>query len=242
MTVPAQLPLPFAPNRHFAAADFRDAPSNQAARTWLGRTADWPAHRLLLWGSAGCGKTHLLHIWAQQTGAELWGGPALRGLPELPATRGIAVDDADALVDETALFHLLNAAAEAGLPVLLAARQPPSRWNVRLPDLASRLRAITAVEVEAPEDPLLRALLARLFADRQLRLTPAVQDWLLLRLPRTASALADAVARLDAAALVAHRDITVPLAREVLGELTTAPSDEISGTVAFPSRHDPSVL
>jgi DnaA regulatory inactivator Hda len=235
--VSAQLPLPFAADPRFATADFRDAPSNEAARIWLNRTADWPAQRLLLWGAAGCGKTHLLHIWAQRIGAELWAAPALRSLPELPAARGIAIDDADAVVDETALFHLLNAAAEARLPVLLAGRQPPSRWTLRLPDLASRLRAITAVEVGAPEDALLRALLARLFADRQLRLTPAVRDWLLLRLPRTASAMSDAVARLDAAALDAHRDITVPLAREVLGELAGLPSDESS-----PSRHDPSVL
>jgi chromosomal replication initiation ATPase DnaA len=98
------------------------------------------------------------------------------------------------------------------------------------------------LDVGAPEDGLLRALLARLFADRQLRLTPAVRDWLLLRLPRTASAMSEAVARLDAAALDAHRDITVPLAREVLGELAAVRLDDISGTAASPSRHDPSVL
>ena len=230
MRAPAQLPLPFTPDPRFAAVDFRDAPSNEAARAWLDRTADWPAHRLVLWGEAGCGKTHLLHIWAQRTGAELRAGPSLRGLPELPAARGIAIDEADAVEDETALLHLLNAAGEARLPVLLAARGPPSRWTIRLPDLASRLRAITAVEIGPPEDDLLRALLARLLADRQLRLTETVQDWLLLRLPRTAAALGDAVARLDAAALEAHREITVPLAREVLGELAAAQPDEISGT------------
>ena len=94
--------------------------------------------------------------------------PALSGLPELPAA-GIAIDDADAVADEDALLHLLNAAGEAGLPVLLAARTPPARWAAHLPDLASRLRAMTAVEIGPPEDTLLRTLLARLLADRQLR-------------------------------------------------------------------------
>ncbi len=124
--------------------------------------------------------------------------------------------------------------------MLLAARTPPARWNTNLPDLASRLRAITAVEIGPPEDTLLRALLARLLADRQLRPAPAVHDWLLNRLPRSAAAVRDAVARLDAASLDQHRAISVLLAREVLADLL-AP-DEFSGTDEAPSRHDPSVL
>ena len=206
------------------------------------RTADWPNHRLALWGEAGCGKTHLLHIWAARTGAALWAGPALRGLPELPAANGIAIDAADAVEDETALFHLLNAAGEAGLPVLLAGRTPPSRWTIRLPDLASRLRAITAVQIGPPEDELLRALLARLLAARGIRLEQPVLDWLLLRLPRSAAALRDAVGRLDDASMEQHRDITVPFARDVLAELISAAPDEFSGTADAPSRNDPPVL
>jgi chromosomal replication initiation ATPase DnaA len=106
------------------------------------------------------------------------------------------------------------------MPLLLAARTPPSRWAIRLPDLASRLRAVTAVEIRPPEDELLRALLARLLADRQLRPEEPVLDWLLARLPRSAAALREAVALLDEAALAARRDITVPLAREVLADMS----------------------
>ena len=172
-------------------------------------------------------------------GAVLWSGTALTGLPELPAA-GIALDDADAVADETALLHLLNTAGEAGLPILLASPTPPSRWPVRLPDLASRLRAITAVEIGPPEDTLLRTLLARLLAERQLRLPEAVQEWLVRRLPRSASALGEAVGRLDAASLEQRRNITVRFAAVALADLL-AP-DEISGTVPPPSRDGPALL
>ncbi len=40
-------------------------------------------------------------------------GAGLTGLPDIPAA-GIALDDADAVADESALLHLLNAAGEAG--------------------------------------------------------------------------------------------------------------------------------
>jgi chromosomal replication initiation ATPase DnaA len=218
----AQLPLPFIHQPTYAAADFLAAPSNEAARTWLDRTADWPDRRLALWGEAGCGKTHLLRLWAGRRGAMLLAGPALHGLPALPASGGVAVDDAEAIADEAALLHLLNAAREAGLPVLLAARTPPARWAVRLPDLASRIRAVTAVEVGTPEESLLRALLLRLLADRQLAVRPELQDWLLLRLPRSPAALREAVARLDQAALAAGGGVTRPIAAGVLAAMGAA--------------------
>lgn len=226
----------------FAADDFREAPSNAEALAWLSRTADWPVGRLALWGEAGCGKTHLLHIWATRLGATFWRGPDVRGLPELPE-HGLALDDADAATkDETALLHLLNATAEAGLPVLLASRTPPARWPVRLPDLSSRLRAITAVQIGPAEDSLLRDLLPLLLADRLIVLPDPVLRWLLEHLPRTTAKLGEAVARLDAISMEHHRDITVPMAREVLADLMAADVDEISGTAPPPSRDDPRLL
>jgi chromosomal replication initiation ATPase DnaA len=234
-----QLPLPIFRGPCFAEVDFCEAPSNADACIWLRRTAHWPNHRLALWGEAGRGKTHLLHIWAARTGATLCTGPSLSGASELPHA-GFALDDADAAPDETALFHLLNAAGEARLPILLAARFAPSRWPVRLPDLASRLRAIAAVEIGPPEETLLRALLVRQLAERQLRPPEAVQEWLVRRLPRSAAVLREAVARLDAASLERRRNITVPFATDVLADLLA--SDEISGTVSPPSQCGPALL
>jgi chromosomal replication initiation ATPase DnaA len=228
MPSPRQMPLPFLRAQPRTKAEFLRAPSNEAALTWLERTEDWPHGRLALWGEAGCGKTHLLHRWVGATGAHLLDGPdlpELAELPELPNAAGLAIDDADAMRQEATLLHLLNAAAEARLPVLLAARSPPARWPVRLPDLASRLRAIMAVEIERPDDSLLRALLARLLAERQQRVPPATQDWLLIHLPRSPAALREAVDRLDRAALGRLGGITQPLAREVLADLLEPAED-----------------
>ncbi|HET8996852.1 MAG TPA: chromosomal replication initiator DnaA, partial [Acetobacteraceae bacterium] len=103
--------------------------------------------------------------------------------------------------------------------VLLAAELPPARWPVRLPDLASRLRAIMAVEIGQPEDSLLDALLLRLTAERQLDLPPALQTWLRRRLPRSPGALREAVDRLDRAGLAAGGKISRPMAAEALADL-----------------------
>ncbi len=209
----AQLGLPFVHEAAFDPADFMPDDSNAEALGWL-ETA-WPMGRLALWGDAGCGKTHLLHVWAARTGAVLLDGRGLTGLAPLPASGGLAVDQADAAAEQP-LLHLLNAAAELGLPVLLAARTAPARWPTKLPDLASRLRAMPAVELGRPGDAMLRALFATLLAARQLSVPEAVQDWLLLRLPRNPAALRDAARRLDEAALAAGRRVTHAIAGRIV--------------------------
>jgi chromosomal replication initiation ATPase DnaA len=215
-----QLPLPFTESPSYQPEDFLAAPCNQLARSWLETPENWTSGRMVLWGAPGCGKSFLLHLWARQAGALIYQGGALRGLPESPSSP-LAIDDADAVQDETALLHLLNAAAEAGQPVLLTARLPPARQACKLPDLASRLRASLAVEITPPDDELLSALLFRLAAARQLRLTPALAGFLLLRLPRTPAVLREAIARLDRAALAAGGRITRQLAAITLRDLLT---------------------
>lgn len=236
-----QLALPFAYVPRFRVEDFIAAPSNEEARAWLGRTAGWPAGRLALYGEAGCGKTHLLQLWSERHGALLLDGPTLRRLPEIGSAPTIAVDDADAVPDETALLHLVNLAAEMRRPLLLVGRPAPARWRVKLPDLASRLRAMTAVAVRPAEDPLLRALLARLLSERQLVLGETLQDWLLARLPRHPAALREAAARLDRQAMASGGRVT----RAMAAGLVTAIGDagcEISDTSAIELSPNEDVL
>ena len=234
MTLTRQLPLPFPHAQAFLDADFLRFPSNHAAGAWLERGTDWPGGRLALFGEPGCGKTHLLHIWARRHGCALLSGARLSGLPYLPEGRGIALDDADEAGDEIALLHLLNAAAEAGMKLLIAGRQPPARWPVRLPDLASRLRAIIAVPIDPPEDGLLAALLARLLSDRQLAVPEPVRTHLLARLPRTHAALAEAARRLDLAGLALGGRVTRAVADRVIAEMAAGAGLE-TGLASDPS-------
>jgi chromosomal replication initiation ATPase DnaA len=213
-----QLTLPFAElAQPYTEEDFCPAPSNAAAREWLARPEAWSNGRLVLWGEAGCGKTHLLHVWAQAHRARIFDGTSLRGL--IRASGPLAVDDADLAPEPAALLHLLNAAAEEGSPVLLASRQPPARMSYKLADLTSRLRASASIEIRAPEDALLEALLTRLAAARQLNLPIPVRNLLLLHLPRAPAFYREAVARLDRLAMDRGARITRAMAAEILAEM-----------------------
>ena len=226
MTHTRQLAFPFPQHARYEAAAFIPTPANAEALAWLARPGEWPGLRLAVHGPEGCGKTHLLHVFAERNGAVLLRGEAVRRLVEMPARGGLAVDDADAAPEPEALLHLLNAAAERGLPVLLAGRAPPALWPVSLPDLTSRLRATAAVGLGQPDDGLLRALLGRLLAERQLRVDPPIQDYLLARLPRHGAALREAACRLDRLSLASGRAVTRAMAAAILAQSEDGPLGE----------------
>ena len=219
-----QLPLKFDHRPALDAADFVVAGSNTAAVAWLDRWPDWPGHTLAIHGPAASGKSHLAHVWRHRSGAELIDASSLTtvGVADVggPDHR-VVVEDADRGVDEAALFHLINLVREEGGFLLLTGRDAPARWPVRLPDLRSRLAAMSAVELEAPDDGLLVAVLAKQFDDRQLRIGDGVVEYLLPRIERSFAAISRVVAGLDKLSLAERRNITVPLARQVLEQDVT---------------------
>ena len=114
------------------------------------------------------------------------------------------------------MLHLHNRLRDQGQSLLLISRTPPARWNVVLADLRSRLNALAVVQIEVPDDALLGGLLIKLFADRQLRVTPDVIGYALQRMERSFSAARRLVEVVDRDALAARRAVTVPLVRKAL--------------------------
>ena len=215
----SQIAFDFSPRAARGRSDFLLSDSNSAAVGWIDRWPAWPAPVLVLHGPPGCGKTHLANLWCERAAAALVAGPALsESGPSgvLTAEIGrIAVDDADRAPERT-LLHLYNRCVERGGYLLVTAARAPGPWEIRLADLRSRLRAAAAVGIEMPDDALLGGILVKHFADRQLRIRPALIAYLTGRIERSFAAAAEIVAALDAAALADRRPIGIPLARKVL--------------------------
>lgn len=212
-----QLPLDLALPPRYGREDYLVSPANAAALEAIDRWPDWPDRVLLLLGPAGSGKSHLGAIWAERARAQVVRAPA--PLADVQAAAGaILIDDADRLAEgEAALFHLLNLVREQGGSLLLTAQRAPDLWSLRTADLLSRLRLAPVARVEAPDDDLLRAVLVKLFADRQLLVDEAVVSYLVLRLDRSIAAARAAVDALDAGGLALNRRITRPMAALILG-------------------------
>jgi chromosomal replication initiation ATPase DnaA len=201
--------------------DFLEAPCNTEALSLIERWPDWPGPVVALVGPPGAGKSHLGAIWADLSGARRVAARDLPGLDltEAFATSALLVEDAGPSSSEVALFHLLNSAREEGASMLLTTREPPVAWGVGLKDLASRLRALPAVSLHQPDDGLLRAVLVKLFADRQLLVDADVVEYLARRMERSLDSARRLVAEIDRAALEGGRRLTRHLAGDVLDRI-----------------------
>ncbi|MGZ8401932.1 MAG: chromosomal replication initiator DnaA [Rhodoplanes sp.] len=216
---PVQLTLALDHPESLARDDFVAGPTNAAALDMVERWPDWPARTLALVGPRGSGKSHLAAIWAERAGARIVAARTLdeAAVPAALSSGAVVVEDAaEGAVNERALFHLLNIAGEEQGHVLVTAQSAPAAWTLQLADLASRLRAVPVVTVAPPDDALFRAVMVKLFADRQLTVDEALLVYLERRVERSLIAAQRIVAALDGEALRQHRPVTRALAAEFL--------------------------
>jgi chromosomal replication initiation ATPase DnaA len=199
---PRQLALALDHAESHAREDFVSGPGNEAALALIESWPDWPGNAIAIVGPEGSGKSHLASIWVAAAGARVISGRALSQSDLFPslATGALVVEEA-ASADERALFHLINLAREQDAFLLFTAHTAPTVWPVALADLASRLRAIPVVTLQAPDDALLRAVITKLAVDRQLNLDEGTVSYLSTHIERSFAAARAAVIALDEEAL-----------------------------------------
>lgn len=200
--------------------DFLVSGSNAAAVAAMDAWPSWPHSGLVLVGPAGSGKSHLVEVWQNRSGARRIMAGDVTGDPEaaISGAAAIAIEDCDARIDETAFFHLLNAIERSRIDVLLSARKAPAHWGIGLSDLRSRLGRLPVVSLLPPDDILLRALMVKLFSDRQLIVEASTIGYLAARIERSYSAAREIVDRLDRAAIETKGPVTRALAGRILAQ------------------------
>ena len=217
---PLQLALALDHAESYARDDFLSGAGNAAALALIESWPDWPANAVALIGPEGSGKSHLASIWAAASGARTTSGRSLSQkdlLSEL-ATGALVVEDA-ATADDRALFHLINLAREEDAFLLLTARTAPTLWPAAIADLVSRLRALPVVTLATPDDALLRGVIIKLAADRQMALDEGVVRYLSSHIERSFAAARAAVIALDNEALRQRRPPSRLLAAELFRDL-----------------------
>ncbi len=201
--------------------DFLVSQSNAAAVALVDRWPEWPVGAAVIAGPAGSGKSHLANVWRLKSNASFIFARdvTIPCVPELASEGALLIEDISELQDEQALFHLLNLVREQRLQMLLTSNLAPGDLNVRLPDLISRLKALPFATIAPPDDGLLRVVLVKLFADRQLSADPQVIAYLLLRMERSMEAARRIVAEVDRQALMMKRGVTRAVAAAALESL-----------------------
>ncbi len=193
--------------------------SNAEAVGLIDRWPDWPAGAAVITGPPGSGKSHLANVWRLKSRARIVSAREISetSLPCFVTDQSLVVEDIDkGPCSETALFHLLNLVRERRLAALLTSATRPGDMGLILPDFSSRLKALPFAEISAPDDALLRSVLVKLFADRQVNVDPQVIAFMLVRMERSFEAARRLVAEIDSLALAMQRGVTRAVAAQAL--------------------------
>lgn len=195
--------------------------ANRTAIAVLKRWPDWRVPALALVGPARSGLTTAATAWANHAGGSVLTARAFNKLThkklEALAATPVAIDLAEDVTNEDNLLSIINLSPRAGGSLLLTGHSSPARWRVKLPDLASRLKAMTLAELGMPDDEMLSIRLRTAMKQRYLKLPRDVETYLLARIERSYDALETFVENLHD--MTEGREVTVPLAREVLDQM-----------------------
>ncbi|MBN8544162.1 MAG: DNA replication protein [Alphaproteobacteria bacterium] len=214
MTTPvSQLVMPFTGAVSYAAEDYIVGDANRHAVEVLDQFPNWPEPVMALYGPPASGKTHLAQRMVQKHGG-FYVTQELGTVDAATLAARAPLLVVDGWNDEAALAQLINHCRAQNHALLVTMPEAPARLKVRLPDLHSRLSAMVALELTAPNESLLGALLSKHFADRQIRVAPEVITYIVARMERSYASAHHAAAWLDSKALESGRAITLPLARE----------------------------
>lgn len=225
--VAEQLPLAFSHEAASGRDDLLVTGSLEAAVSIIDDWPNWPSPVVVLAGPAGSGKSHLAKIWQEISGAISIHPAQGSGAARNAESNAVLFEDADRRgFDDTELFHTINTVRENKTTLLMTTRDWPGNWDVTLPDLRSRLKAVTVVEIGEPDDELLTQVLFKLFADRQLILDDKLINYIVTRMERSLDTAQAIVERIDTLALSRGTRISRALAAEVLKEFGSSLTDE----------------
>lgn len=182
-----------------------------------------------LWGSAGVGKSHLLHALCARSQqpvmylplAELKDHMQPQILQGLEQYAVLCLDDVDAISDSEPwcyeLFALLNRVRDrdAGL-LVVTARCAPVALQVAIADVHSRLQWGLTLQVKPLADEDKARALQRRAKTFGLTLSHETAQFMVQRLGRDMRSLMNCLARLDRASIAAKRRLTIPFVKDVL--------------------------
>jgi len=172
--------------------------ANRAAfehfRTW----SLWPVKATMLTGPRRSGRSLLARTFIERVGGQLF-------------------ENADRY-DEEELFHAWNAAQDSGRPIVMIVDEVPPAWQIKLPDLRTRLAITPIARIEQPDDALFKAIIQLLFADRGMHIPDDALKYIGDRVERSYWMAERVVDAIDRFAIAERSRLTLPTIRRALGE------------------------
>jgi chromosomal replication initiation ATPase DnaA len=222
-----QMSFPFSVPNLMRREDFMVSECNAEAFAMIDSWPNWLAQGLVIYGPHGCGKSHLAHLFIdkiQQTSHTPLHISVLnakqikmRQVKRIASeNQHLVIEDLNADIDAEALFHLFNLFNVPQRYILWTSQQAPNHLRLSLPDLQSRLNMLPSVRIHEPDDIMLQTLIVKLFADRQLIISPEILNYIMQNTERSFAYIRDLVEEIDAISLAYQSAINYQIVKRAM--------------------------
>ena len=209
--------------------DFLISTCNRTAFNLINNWPNWEYRRIIIIGEKGSGKSHLASIWQKKTKASVLNLKNFKknSLDKIfLKNKHFIIDNISSIIQnanlkeradiEKHLLHFYNLIDEKKSYVIFTDIRPPKFWNLKLPDLKSRLMATFSVLIKKPDDEFLSFLLVKLFADKQILIDKKIIKFIVYRSERSFTSLQSLVNKIDKQSLITKKKININFVKKLI--------------------------
>lgn len=213
----------FQPKLALLREDFFISASNRDALNVVDNLNTWQFFAYNIYGETGSGKTHLVHIFSKAYDSGIVSAHDIEMsnfYDYYENNKVLVIEDVDDTINQEAMFHLYNLYKNEGGFLLFTSQKPIAQLNFGIKDLQSRLIAVPSVEILAPDDDLLSALIIKLCDDRQLALGVDVLTYIIKHIDRSFSYIKVLIEELDSLSLMRQKPVNIAMVKEIIAFLS----------------------
>ena len=213
-----QLLLNFNQKQNFNYDDYFVSDCNYYAYNIIDNWPKWEKNILNIYGEKYSGKSHLANIFIKKYKALKVYEKDLNNeiLKKLKIHQNIILEDFENKTDEKLIYSLFNLVDQDNKYLIINSIVPINETNFKLEDLKSRGKNCLFAEIGKPNDDLIFALILKNFSDRQIIIDKKIIDFIIKRIDRSYSKIAEFIYKVDELSLKKKRPIDIKIIKEII--------------------------
>ena len=174
-------------NKSFNQNDFFVSESNFYAYKLLLSWPKWEKKIINIHGERYSGKTHLIKIFLEKNKGLILDLNNLKNfnLEEIRFYENTIIENINNDLDETLFYSLIDTIDKYNKFLIITSNKSLNNLNFKLEDLKSRLKNCLFLEIQKPDDILIKALITKNLADYQITLDSKLVDFISKRITRS---------------------------------------------------------
>ena len=213
-----QLLINFNLKKDYDEQDFYVSSSNKYAFNIINGWPKWIKRTVNLYGEQYSGKSYLSKIFETKTTCLKIESINFTNeiLLKFKTKQALIIENFNFNIPEKLLYSLINIVEQENKYLLITSLKPINKFDFKLKDLNSRINNCLFVEIGAPDDELIYALIVKNFSDRQINIDKKIIEYIIKRINRSYKDIFLFIYKVDQLSLQKGKPINLSIIKKIL--------------------------